>query len=98
MKKIQTKKINKKIVFFVIFMCLVVVSGFAEDPLSGPLEKLTNFLRGTLVKTVAVIATMGAGFMMIYTKGQGAKVTFIFILLGTAVIFGAPQLFDMIFK
>ena len=88
----------KKSSLFVSLFLLASMSLFAagNDPFTNSIDNIIDFLQGPIVRGIAILAFIVTGLTMMITKAQGAKIAFIAIAGGLVVVFGAPQLYDII--
>lgn len=81
-------------IFAAFFITLEPTIAFADDlaPITNSLQYITNFLRGTFARVLAILAVAVCGFMCFAGRMQWS--VFGMIVLGIALIFGAPTIVD----
>lgn len=90
-------KHQKQLLFATIVAALISLEptiAYADDlaPITSALQYVTNFLRGTFARVMAILSVAICGFMCIF--GVMRWSIFGMIVLGIALIFGAPTIVD----
>ena len=76
-----------------VFLSLFPVLALAD--VTDSLNNLLSYLTGDLGKTVAMLAIVGAGYAC-FKMHKVEKSTFLYIVIGIGIIFGAKTLLGMI--
>lgn len=93
MKKEYSKKCQRRkgIVNILIYLSLLPATTFAATDVASTLGQALSYLTGPVGKVVATLAIVGMGYAC-FAMGRVAKSSFISVIVGVSIIFGANAL------
>lgn len=82
--------------FMSISMCMLLIEPAAAADLASALQNIVSMLQGSVARSTAIIAMIAGGIgMMMGFVGWRVLAT---LVVGIAIVFGAPTLINTIFN